>query len=117
MWPRVCFSLFFLPLILSEVVVVQKDQTIYDTSPKVYITGVGFDAPNENITIDISANGEEPLRKDIDFALSKSEDGLILELLDNLSSRRLVSYFHDFPHRFLDLDGLISPSREVIQSS
>jgi hypothetical protein len=117
MWQRVCFSLFFLPLILSEVVVVQKDQTIYDTSPRVYITGVGFNAPEQNITIDISANGEEPLRKDIDFALSKSEDGLILELLVHLSSRRSVYFFHDFPHLCHDLGGLISPSREVIQSS
>jgi hypothetical protein len=88
MWQRVCLSLFFLPLILSEVIILQQHQTIYDTSPTVRVKGVGFDASEQDISIELSANGEELLRKDIDFTFSKTEDGIILKLL---SSRRSVS--------------------------
>lgn len=69
--------------ILSEITIVQQVQTIYDRAPKLRIRGVGFDAPEGEISIDLAANGEDPLRMGKDFILSKPDDsdGIILKLL------------------------------------
>jgi hypothetical protein len=78
-------SLFSFKIILGEVTIVQQVQTIYDRAPKLRIKGVGFDVDEHDITLEMSASGEEPLRMDKDFILSKSDDGIILK---RLSSRK-----------------------------
>jgi hypothetical protein len=85
--PKLYLFLSFLQFVVSEVTIVQQVQTIYDRAPKLRIKGVGFDADEHDITIEISANGEEPLRMDKDFILSKGEEGIVLKLL---SSRKWV---------------------------
>jgi hypothetical protein len=76
-------SLFSFKTILGEVTIVQQVQTIYDRAPKLRIKGVGFDVDEHDITLEMSASGEEPLRMDKDFILSKSDDGIILKLLSS----------------------------------
>jgi hypothetical protein len=77
-------SLFSFPFsVLGEVTIVQQVQTIYDRAPKLRIKGVGFDVDEHDITLELSASGEESLRMDKDFILSKSEDGIILKLLSS----------------------------------
>ena len=71
----------FLSFINCEITIVQQVQTIYDRAPKLRIKGVGFDADEHEISVDLAANGEENLRMDKDFMLSKVEDGIILKLL------------------------------------
>jgi hypothetical protein len=80
------FSLFSFKTILGEVTIVQQVQTIYDRAPKLRIKGVGFDVDEHDITLEMSAgwaSGEEPLRMDKDFILSKSDDGIILKRLSS----------------------------------
>ena len=72
-------------LINAEVTVLKIVQTIYDRSPKLRIKGTGFDADDHDITLDISAPGQESLRADKDFLITKDDDGIILKLL---SARR-----------------------------
>jgi hypothetical protein len=81
--PKLYLFLSFLQFVVSEVTIVQQVQTIYDRAPKLRIKGVGFDADEHDITIEISANGEEPLRMDKDFILSKGEEGIVLKLLSS----------------------------------
>ena len=80
----------------AEITIPQSVQTIYDCTPKLRIRGAGFDADEHDISIDISANGEVPLRMDKDFVLSKSDDndGIVLKLL---TSRRLKSFIYYMP--------------------
>eukprot|EP00602_Paraphysomonas_sp_CaronLab_P000644 CAMPEP_0185025370 /NCGR_PEP_ID=MMETSP1103-20130426/8354_1 /TAXON_ID=36769 /ORGANISM="Paraphysomonas bandaiensis, Strain Caron Lab Isolate" /LENGTH=924 /DNA_ID=CAMNT_0027558559 /DNA_START=154 /DNA_END=2928 /DNA_ORIENTATION=+ len=73
--------------VASEVTIAPQVQTIYDRAPKLRIKGVGFDADEHDISIEISATGEDPLKMDKDFILSKSDDGIILKLL---TSRKWV---------------------------
>lgn len=68
-------------VIAAEVVILTQVQTIYDRAPKLRIKGQGFDADEHDITIELSASGEDPLRMDKDFILSKSDEGIILKLL------------------------------------
>lgn len=77
----VCLS----SLVVAEVTVLKVVQTIYDRSPKLRIKGTGFDADDHDITLDISATGQESLRADKDFLITKDDDGIILKLL---SARR-----------------------------
>ena len=72
-------------LVSAEVTVLKIVQTIYDRSPKLRIKGTGFDADDHDITLDISASGQESLRADKDFLITKDDDGIILKLL---SARR-----------------------------
>jgi len=84
------FSLYFLSFFqfsLAEVTILQQVQTIYDRAPKLRIKGVGFDADEHDITIELAASGEETLRMDKDFILSKADDGIVLKLL---SARKWV---------------------------
>lgn len=74
-------SLVILGYVYSEVTILAQVQTIYDRAPKVRIKGAGFDADEHDISIEISAIGEEPLRMDKDFILSKGDDGIVLKLL------------------------------------
>ena len=81
--PKLYLFLSFLQLLVSEVTIVQQVQTIYDRAPKLRIKGVGFDVDEHDITIEISASGEESLRMDKDFILSKADDGIVLKLLSS----------------------------------
>ena len=83
---RSILFLYFLVLIshvLSEVTVVTKVQTLYDRSPKLRIKGTGFDAEEDDIFLDLSALGEDSLKKDKDYIIDKEEDGagIVLKLL------------------------------------
>lgn len=62
---------------------VTKVQTLYDRSPKLRIKGTGFDADEDDIFLDISAVGEDTLKKDKDYIIDKDDggDGIILKLL------------------------------------
>ena len=77
--------LFLSSLVYSEVTVLKVVQTIYDRSPKLRIKGTGFDADDHDITLDISAPGQDSLKADKDFLITKDDDGIILKLL---SARR-----------------------------
>ena len=78
--------IFFLKTVLADVTVLKVVQTIYDRSPKLRIKGSGFESVDEHdITLDISAQGQDSLRADKDFVLTKDDDGIILKLL---SARR-----------------------------
>lgn len=72
---------------IAEIKVQRPTKYIYDRSPKLYIAGTGFDADDHDISLELSATDEPPLRSGKDFAISKSDNGLILKLL---SSRRFV---------------------------
>ena len=86
--------LFLSALVNAEVTVLKVVQTIYDRSPKLRIKGTGFDADDHDITLDISAQGQESLKADKDFLITKDDDGIILKLL---SARRCVySFFFYF---------------------
>ena len=79
------FLLFF-QSVIADVTVLKVVQTIYDRSPKLRIKGSGFESVDEHdITLDISAQGQDSLRADKDFVLTKDDDGVILKLL---SARR-----------------------------
>jgi hypothetical protein len=65
----------------AEVTILTQVQTIYERAPKLHIKGQGFDADEHDITIELKASGEDPLRLDKDFILSKSDDGIVLKLL------------------------------------
>ena len=67
----------------AEVTVLTAVQVMYSRSPKLRIKGAGFDADEHNIFLDLSANGEDSLRLDKDYMISKDTDGLILKLLSN----------------------------------
>ena len=71
--------------VAAEVTVVTKVQTVYDRSPKIRIKGTGFDANVEDIFLKLSAVGEESLKKDKDYIISKDKDGdgIVLKLLGN----------------------------------
>lgn len=71
--------------VAAEVTVVTKVQTVYDRSPKIRIKGTGFDAKEEDIFLKLSAVGEESLKKDKDYIISKDNDGdgIVLKLLGN----------------------------------
>jgi hypothetical protein len=98
MWQPIYFLLLFLPLRTSEVVIGEKQvQAIFDMSPKLHIKGFGFDAREPDITIEMSAQGAEPLRKGIDFLLSKDRDGLVLTLVDQKKSVPVLSPPHLLP--------------------
>lgn len=58
-------------------------QTVYDKSPKIRIRGSGFDAEDHNIVLTIGATGQDPLKVDKDFLISKDADGdgIILKLI------------------------------------
>jgi len=75
----------FTSIISAEVTVLKIVQTIYDQSPKLRIKGIGFDADDHDITLDISAPGQGSLKADKDFLITKDDDGIILKLL---SARR-----------------------------
>ena len=77
-------------LVVAEVTVLKVVQTIYDRSPKLRIKGTGFDADDHDITLDISATGQDSLKADKDFLITKDDDGIILKLL---SARRFVIFF------------------------
>jgi hypothetical protein len=76
-------------LVQAEVTVLKIVQTIYDRSPKLRIKGTGFDADDHDITLDIAAPGQESLKADKDFLITKDEDGVILKLL---SARRYLLF-------------------------
>ena len=71
--------------VAAEVTVVTKVQTVYDRSPKIRIKGTGFDAKEEDIFLKLRAVGEESLKKDKDYIISKDNDGdgIVLKLLGN----------------------------------
>jgi hypothetical protein len=62
-----------------------KVQTIYDRSPKIRIRGTGtwFNAKEDDIFLRLSAMGEDSLKKDKDYIISKDDDGdgIVLKLL------------------------------------
>jgi hypothetical protein len=74
-------SLLAVGHVSAEVTILTQVRTIYDRTPKLRIKGQGFDADEHDITIELSARGEDPLRKDKDFILSKSDEGIVLKLL------------------------------------
>jgi hypothetical protein len=80
-------SVLAVGFVSAEVTILTQVQTIYDRAPKLRIKGQGFDADEHDITIELSANGEDPLRMDKDFILSKSDEGIVLKLL---TSRKWV---------------------------
>mmetsp|Transcript_7995 Transcript_7995/g.13518 ORF Transcript_7995/g.13518 Transcript_7995/m.13518 type:complete len:926 (-) Transcript_7995:225-3002(-) len=79
---------FLANVVYSEVTIVAQVQTIYDRSPKLRIKGVGFDAEDHDIKVVLSSGGDEPLRIDKDFMLTKVDDGIVLKLL---TSRKWVN--------------------------
>lgn len=76
-----------LNIAIAELKVQGGTKVIYDRTPKLYIAGTGFDADDHDITLELSATDESPLRSGKDFQISKNDKGLILKLL---SSRRFV---------------------------
>lgn len=72
---------------LAEVTVLKAVQVLYDRSPKLRIRGSGFDADEHDIILEISATGQQSLKADKDYLLTKDDegDGIILKLL---SARR-----------------------------
>jgi hypothetical protein len=90
-------------LVNAEVTVLKVVQTIYDRSPKLRIKGSGFDADDHDITLDISAPGQDSLRADKDFLITKDDDGIILKLL---SARRWVQLDNRVPPLALVLNGV-----------
>ena len=84
----VAFALLF-QAVIADVTVLKIVQTIYDRSPKLRIKGSGFDINEHDITLDISAQGQDSLRADKDFVLTKDDDGVILKLL---SARRFCKF-------------------------
>ena len=72
---------------IAEVTVLKVVNTIYDRSPKLRIRGTGFDADEHSIILDLAATGQDSLRLNKDYLITKDEDGLILKLL---SSRRYL---------------------------
>ena len=84
---------------VAELKVQGGTKVAYDRTPKLYITGTGFDADDHDITLELSATDEAPLRSGKDFTISKNEKGLILKLL---SSRRFVkSLLHTVFHNYI----------------
>lgn len=73
----------------AEVVVLRQVQVIYDKSPKLRIRGSGFDAPEADIHLEISAFDQRPLVVNKDYTLTKAfsfdgdGDGVMLKLLSN----------------------------------
>jgi len=97
------FLLFF-QSVIADVTVLKVVQTIYDRSPKLRIKGSGFESVDEHdITLDISAQGQDSLRADKDFVLTKDDDGVILKLL---SARRWVNLDGRIPPVSLVLSGV-----------
>ena len=76
-----------LNIAIAELKIQGDTEVIYDRTPKLYISGTGFDAEDHDITLELSATDESPLRSGKDFQITKSDKGLILKLL---SSRRFV---------------------------
>ena len=75
-----------LAIVAAEVTILQGQvQTIYDRSPKLRIKGSGFDAPDHDITLELSATGQPSLRVNKDYTITKDEqnEGIILKLLSN----------------------------------
>ncbi len=68
---------------VAEVTVLRNTQTIYDRSPKLRIRGTGFTADEHHIFLNISAQGQQSLELDIDYMITKDDDGIILKLLSN----------------------------------
>jgi len=58
---------------------------IYDKSPKLRIRGTGFDAEDHDIKLDLGVTGQDPLKPDKDYLITKDADGdgIILKLLGN----------------------------------
>eukprot|EP01006_Ploeotia_vitrea_P031669 TRINITY_DN63986_c0_g1_i1.p1 TRINITY_DN63986_c0_g1~~TRINITY_DN63986_c0_g1_i1.p1 ORF type:complete len:941 (+),score=55.61 TRINITY_DN63986_c0_g1_i1:73-2895(+) len=94
-----CLSL---AIALAEVTVLSGVQTLYSRSPKLRIKGTGFDADEHHIFMDLSANGQDSLKLDKDYMITKDDEGLILKLL---SSRKWV-----------DLDNRKPPVALVLRS-
>jgi hypothetical protein len=86
----------------SEVTVLKTVQTLYDRSPKLRIKGTGFDTDDHNIILEMSAQGQPPLKVDKDFLISKDEDGLILKLISN--------------RRWVNLDGRTPPVALILNA-
>jgi hypothetical protein len=84
---KALFALLFIGLqyVVAEVTVLKVVQTIYDRSPKLRIRGSGFDADEHSIILELSASGQQSLRADKDYLITKDDDGIILKLL---SARR-----------------------------
>ena len=70
-------------VVLSEITILAKVQTIYNKSPKLRIKGSGFDADEHSIILELGAQGQPPLKLDKDYLISKDDDGIILKLLTN----------------------------------
>jgi len=80
------FSALFLCGTLAEVtILVSQPQTIYDRSPKLRIKGSGFDVEDHDISLEISASGQAPLKVNKDYSITKDEqgEGIILKLMAN----------------------------------
>jgi hypothetical protein len=69
-----------LSIVIGEITIVPILQTIYDSTPRLWIKGEGFDADEFEITIEIGSSTGS-LRQDKHFILSKVEDGIVLKLL------------------------------------
>jgi len=96
--------IFYVQTVIADVTVLKVVQTIYDRSPKLRIKGSGFESVDEHdITLDISAQGQDSLRADKDFVLTKDDDGIILKLL---SARRWVNLDGRMPPVSLVLSGV-----------
>ena len=70
-----CLVALICSVAFGEVSVTGAPQTIYDRSPKIRLKGSGFDAEDHDITLEISASGQPPLKVDKDFTLTKDDDG------------------------------------------
>lgn len=77
----VLFMLF--AAVAAEVTVLSSVQTLYSRSPKLRIKGTGFDADEHNIFMEMGASGQQSLKLDKDYLITKDDDGLILKLLTN----------------------------------
>lgn len=84
-----CLVALICSVAFGEVSVTGAPQTIYDRSPKIRLKGSGFDAEDHDITLEISASGQPPLKVDKDFTLTKDDDGEGV-LLKLVAGRRWV---------------------------
>ena len=77
------FLIAFAVVSAAEVIVLSTVQMIYSESLKLRIRGAGFDADEDHIFMDISANGQPSLKLNKDYVITKKNEGLILKRLTN----------------------------------
>lgn len=77
--------------VLGSVIVLRSTNGLYDRAPKLLIRGAGFPTDPNDIFLEISISGSPSLVRNVDYTLTTSEDGLILDLQSD--ARCVVHYY------------------------